>query len=445
MIAKIFLYDLVRQGLSFDKFIIQANPKNYPVLIHTARLIAWFALVSIASCTFSDPYCQNEDCLGAALDDGTVGYRVLLIGDAGANVDLKETYRLVKIPLFTAIKRFAELLPSRTAIVFLGDNIYSKGLPDATDRSMESDEDCTGRACAEKRIDVQIEILKESRARGIFIPGNHDWDGGGKRGWKRIRNLEEYIEHYRKNDRVDVALIPKAGCPGPVTVPLSGKEVEVSLIGLDTQWWLHKHKKPAKDDNPANCKPITENEVLQSLKKEIEEEKRKNNHILLVGHHPLISYGKHSGYYNYKDLLHPIHLFSQLMINIGFSGRQEMPNPINRDMRMKIQGAIQEVAGEGSRPLIYAAGHDHSLQVLKGPKGTYHLVSGAGTPWKASRVGYKKATLFSHSNKISGGFMAVDFMQSGKVRLAVVEPRADGEECQHDEGKKCVVFSAWLK
>lgn len=411
----------------------------------TARLIAWFALVSIASCTFSDPYCQNEDCLSASLEEGNVDYRILLVGDAGANIGPKETDRPVKIPLFTAMKRFAELMPSRTAIVFLGDNIYSKGLPDINERPLKSDENCEGRACAERRLDAQIEILKASKARGIFIPGNHDWDSGGERGWKRIQNLEKYIENSRKNDKVDVVMIPKAGCPGPVTVPLSGKESEIALIGLDTQWWLHEYEKPEKNDNPSGCESVTENEVVQSLKKQIDEGASNNRHILLVGHHPLITYGKHSGYLNYKDLLDPIHLFSQLMIKVGFGGRQEMPNPNYLDMRKKIQGVIQESAGEGSPPLIYAAGHDHSLQVIEGPQGTMHLVSGAGTPWKASRVGHNEGTLFSHSNNISGGFMAVDFMQSGKVRLAVIEPRADGEECQHDGGRECVVFSTWIK
>ena len=414
------------------------------VLISTVRLIALLVLTAIVSCTSSEPYCKNDDCLGASLDEGTVGYRVLLIGDTGANVDLEKTDRPITIPLFTAVKRFAELIPAQTAIVFLGDIIYSRGMPDATEPPLKSDKNCIGRACAEKRISVQIEILRASKARGIFVPGNHDWDQGGKRGWKRIKNLEEYIENSNKHENVDAIMIPKNGCPGPVTVPLSGNEAEVSLIGLDTQWWLHKHNKPEQDHNPAICQPLTEKEIILSLKKQIEDGRRTNRHILLVAHHPLITYGKHAGFFNRNDLLHPIDLFFQFMIHIGFSGRQEMPHPIYRDMRMKIQGAIQETAGEGREPLIFAAGHEHSLQIIEDQIGTFHLVSGAGTPWLATRVGSKKGTLFSHSNKISGGFMAVDFMQSGRVRLMVIEPQANGEECQQDGGKECVVFSTWL-
>jgi calcineurin-like phosphoesterase family protein len=443
MIAKIFLYDLV--GGIIDRYVFLSKPTNLisrPALIPIVRFILLFLLAGVASCTFSEPYCENEDCLNASLDAGPVDYRILLIGDTGANVDLKKPDRPAKISLFASVQRVAELMPTRTAIVFLGDIIYSKGLPDVDEKPVAFDADCKGRVCAEKRIDVQIEILKNSKARGIFVPGNHDWDSGGKKGWQRILNLEKYIDNSRKD--ADVIMIPNAGCPGPKTEVLSGNEAEIALIGLDTQWWLHKYKKPETNDNPGNCQTLTEKEVIHSLKKQIEEGIKNNRHILLVAHHPLISYGKHSGYYNYKDLLHPIDLFSQFIITLGFSGRQEILHPVYRHMRKKIQGAIQSAVGEGGRPLIYAAGHDHSLQVIEGLQGIMYLVSGAGTPWKASRVRHEQGTLFSHSNKVSGGFMAVDYMQSGKVRLVVIEPPADGEVCEHGEGRECVVFSTWL-
>jgi|GEM_PF-377961 len=413
-------------------------------LISIVRFMTWLVLPALFSCTFSDPYCNNEDCLGASLDEGVVGYRVLLIGDTGANIDQKNRDRPAKIPIFTAVQRFAEILPARTAIVFLGDNIYRKGLPDATERPLRYDKGCTGRACAERRLDVQIDIIRKSKARGIFIPGNHDWDGGGRRGLKRIRNQEEYIKNSSRNENVDAVMIPQNGCPGPVTVSLSGNETEVSLIGLDTQWWLHKYKKPRQNDNPENCQPVTKQEIIRSLTKQIEGGRRVNRHVLIVAHHPLITYGKHAGFFSYKDLLNPIHLFSQLLINAGFAGRQEMPNPVYRDMRMKIQGTIEEARGEGREPLIYAAGHDHSLQAIEGQKRILYLVSGAGTPWKASRVGHKKGTLFSHSSKRTGGFMMVDFMRSGRIRLAVIEPQSVKDECKNDEGKECVVFSTWV-
>ncbi|GJL77805.1 MAG: hypothetical protein NPINA01_07940 [Nitrospinaceae bacterium] len=413
-------------------------------MINPTHFIALLALLSLLSCSNSEPYCKNEDCLGVPFADGTVDYRVILIGDAGGNIGGMNYDQEIKLAFFAAIKNFSKVLPGRTAVVFLGDNIYSNGLPDPTEKKVKPDKGCDQRACAEKRIDVQIGILKGIQARGIFVPGNHDWDSAGKRGWKRIRNLEQYIDDSRRNKKADVAVIPKQGCPGPVTVPLSGKNVGIALIVLDTQWWLHQHEKPEKDHNPADCKPVTEEEVIQTLKKQIEDSRKENKHVLLVAHHPLITYGKHSGFYNRGDLLNPSRFLSQWIKSTGLAGRQDLNHPIYREMKKKILKAIQESAGEEGAPLIYAAGHDHSLQVTKDKVGNFHLVSGAGSPWKATKAGYGKATLFSHTNKKTGGFMAVDYMRSGKIRLSVIEPRSPDDECKNNSGEECVVFSTWV-
>jgi hypothetical protein len=81
--------------------------------------------------------------------------------------------------------------------------------------------------------------------------------------------------------------------------------------------------------------------------------------------------------------------------------------------------------------LIYAAGHDHSLQVIEMQRGVkYMLVSGAGSASKISEVGHGENTLFAHSHP---GFMAVDFLENGRVLLRIIEPG------------KGVVFRKWIK
>ena len=81
--------------------------------------------------------------------------------------------------------------------------------------------------------------------------------------------------------------------------------------------------------------------------------------------------------------------------------------------------------------LIYAAGHDHSLQVLKGRTANYLLVSGAGSNDKISKVRAENNTLFAHENT---GFMVVDFLENNDALLRVVEPDI-----------KEVPFHHWLK
>lgn len=416
--------------------------------------VAWVAffcsaLIAITSCKGSSPdddppYCQGKPCLNASLEEGKVGYRILLIGDAGDPFG-RENKNLDKAPALEALKYFAGFLPDRTAVVFLGDSIYPAGLPDETEPSSRNDEDSQNLANAKKRIDALIDVLKASGARGIFIPGNHDWGNGGREGWKRIINLSEYIEDSRESKKVDVDLIPKNGCPGPVKVPLSGEKVEISLLALDTQWWLHDFKKPDRNDNVSKCKPVTETGVIESIEKQVKEGISKQRHILLAAHHPLISYGEHGGFYSSKDLVRPIHFLKQFIKSFIFAGHQELANATYKKMREKIQDAIQSSHGKGETPLVYAAGHDHSLQVIKEKAWMFHLVSGAGSGWSATRVGQGKGTLFSHTNKKTGGFIAVDYLQSGGVRLSVIEPLFNGEECKQNGGKACVVFSDWVK
>lgn len=427
---------------------VQQASSHQAGVMHVARFAVFLALIVIASCNGSppygsSPYCQGKPCLNASLEKGKVDYRVLLVGDAGASVD-KAKDKPGQSPPLKALQYFAEFIPDRTAIVFLGDNIYNAGLPDETQKTSRIDKNCLYRACAEERIDAQIDVLKASGAKGIFIPGNHDWDDAGREGWKRVNNQEEYIAGTRDKKKVNVDLIPKKGCPGPVTVSLAGEKIEISLIALDTQWWLHDYDKPGKDEKSVQCEQLTELQVIKSLQKKIKEEKSQQRHIMLVGHHPLMSYGEHGGFYSMDDLVRPLYLIEQIIRNSIFSGRQDLPNAIYKNMSMRIQDAIQTAYGNEETPLIYAAGHDHSLQIIKDKVGRlFHLVSGGGSGWNATRVGQGEGTLFSHANRKGGGFIAVDYLQSGEIRFAVIEPRFNGEECKRNGGKACVVFSAW--
>jgi len=86
------------------------------------------------------------------------------------------------------------------------------------------------------------------------------------------------------------------------------------------------------------------------------------------------------------------------------------------------------------KPLIYASGHEHSLQVLQGSDIAHSLlVSGAGS--KTTKVSHGLETFFAHEHR---GFMEVDFLLDSSVFLRVVEPR---------EGTTAgfIVFAQWLR
>ena len=75
-------------------------------------------------------------------------------------------------------------------------------------------------------------------------------------------------------------------------------------------------------------------------------------------------------------------------------------------MRRALSGAMAEAARSGAGPLLYAAGHDHSLQFFRGDRAVpYTLVSGFGSKAKSSEVRHDRTTLFAHANPANPGFM----------------------------------------
>ena len=147
------------------------------------RLWLLLALLTVCatSCSHTSPYLRERPAqveLGRVSPWGDelgheIDHRLLLIGDTGSpDADGQGQ------PVLEALLARAAALSERATIVFLGDVIYEAGLPPPDDPERED---------ALRRIAPQVDILARSGARGIFLPGNHDWDRSGERGWARIR------------------------------------------------------------------------------------------------------------------------------------------------------------------------------------------------------------------------------------------------------------------
>jgi hypothetical protein len=152
----------------------------------------------------------------------TILQRIILVGDGGELTADK------KHPVAEAIKNFAKL-DKKTTVLYLGDNLYKTGLPD--DQSAFYKE-------AKAVLDSQLSVVENTQARVIMIPGNHDWQNGGRDGYSYIIREQLYVDLLNKPN---VQFYPKDGCPGPVEVSLGN---DVTLIIFDSQWWLHPYDKP---------------------------------------------------------------------------------------------------------------------------------------------------------------------------------------------------------
>ncbi len=374
-----------------------------------------FALLQ--ACTTAKPYYapsvtswQSVD----APDSSQLNYSVFLIGDAGAPVTDKPDATL------SLLKTQINQIGMRSAVVFLGDNIYHNGLPKpgAYDRKI-----------SEERMTTQLDVLKGYAGEKYMIPGNHDWGGGSGSpdGWEAVMREERFVEEYLADSNIVVGndfFVPGNGCPGPFEVRI---EDDIVLIALDSHWWLHPYEKPYGDDNI--CGVVNEVDMLVQLEDVIDKNKDKN--IVVVAHHPMFSNGIHGGYFNFIDHLFPLAIIRKWWVLplpiIGsiyplsrkYGGiAQDIPHPT---YQAYIKGLTTIFAKYDN--IIYAAGHEHNLQYFKAGK-LPHIISGSGC--KTQHVKDGGDVLFAQ--KIQG-FVRANYYKNGEawVEYWTTDPKAEGE------------------
>lgn len=348
--------------------------------------------------------------------DYEVTYRIFLIGDAGdPSLDKRE-------PVLRAIEERAALLPGKTINIFLGDNIYPAGL---------EPKESSDRIVSQQKLDEQIKVIINSGTKGIFIPGNHDWGFSSWDGWERIIDQGKYIDKYYPQ----IEMLPKDGCPGPVYKDFADA---VRIIFLDTQWWLHPSVKP--DSLNSNCYPVTEKKILEVLDSLIATAGNKS--VLITGHHPLKTYGNHGGNFTLKHHLFPLTDFNNLLWlplpgigsiypiarNMGIS-EQDLSNSNYKNMIAKLESVFSK-----HKNLIYAAGHDHTLQVIEGNENNIYLVSGYGTSSHNNNVKHGDDSILSLDRP---GFMQLDITDNNRMRLGVFAINKNNDVCEE-------IFSKWL-
>jgi hypothetical protein len=322
------------------------------------KLIAIFASIFLAN------YCI------AQVD--SVQTRLVLIGDAGQfTADGKQ-------PVINSVKKIIKL-DSKTTVLYLGDNLYTFGLPDEQHVKFEE---------AKSILYAQVRIADGTGAQVYMIPGNHDWARNGPGGWEAIRRQMHYVNIVGLKN---VHFYPEEGCPGPVARNIGN---DVVMILLDSEWWIHQYEKPGIE---SDCPYKTQTEVLSELQELITENAKKL--VIIATHHPFKSYGIHGGYFTWKQHIFPLtemkkNLYVPLPI-VGsvypiargvFGTPQDLKHPAYQNMVHDIQNVVK------SHPnVVFVAGHEHTMQLIK--DSSYHyIVSGAGS--RQTRVSKGKNALY---------------------------------------------------
>jgi hypothetical protein len=308
----------------------------------------------------------------AGIAEGPIRSAVYLVGDAGEDSPGREA---VLGHLYADLARMErEHAGVPVVVVFLGDNIYDVGAREAF-----KDEDFAHLA-------AQVGALESSPgAHAVFLPGNHDWAKGAEdgRALEAVRIQREWLGELVGESRASFR--PGDGCAGPEAMDVGP---DARLVFIDTEWLLRRPVGPCG----------TAEDFYHALEAELAA--HADRRIILAAHHPMATGGPHGGNIG---AFHRGPLVYYLAVKAGLSV-QDLASGRYADMLEGIRRAILE---SGVRPLAFAAGHDHSLQVIRmeGRENPgFQLVSGSGS--KTSEVDRVEGTRYAAGTH---GYMRLDF------------------------------------
>jgi len=349
------------------------------------------------SCSSSEPFYATPELEAGASNQNyqtaDTLHTFMLIGDTGdPELDRPD-------PVLSLLQHHLEESPDRSSAIFLGDNIYSSGMP-ADPRHEE-------RQLAEDKISVALEGLGQVSHRSYFIPGNHDW----RYGQDGLRAQEEFVEEY---PGIHAAMEPSHGCPGPY---YSVVEDRWLLVALDSEWLVKQGQRAETD--VSRCQFRTHDEVMAEVERVVEN--HPDHQLLVATHHPLYSNGPHGGYFTLKDHLFPLtnlkrRLYLPLPVlgsvypayRITGNSSQDIPNKTYQTYKTDLLKATAE-----AQTRVFASGHEHSLAFFD--MGDHlSIVSGSGS--KTSFAAEGKGADFAYSQNgfaklisFSNGDLAVEF------------------------------------
>ncbi|MEN8798431.1 MAG: metallophosphoesterase, partial [Flavobacteriaceae bacterium] len=236
-------------------------------------LVVGCILILNSCATYKAQY-KNENW-NSNLPDKDLIHSFYLIGDAGASEIGAKSMAL------TAFEKELKNAPENSTVLFLGDNIYQRGLVA---------EDHPNYALAKHQIDAQTSVVKNFKGRSIFIPGNHDWYSG----LDGLKRQERYVESILGKN----SFLPENGCP------LERVEIgeDIVLLIVDSEWYITKWDKHPKIND--DCEFRTRARFFEEFESEIKKARGKTT--LVAIHHPMYSNGPHGGQYSFGSHMTPL-------------------------------------------------------------------------------------------------------------------------------------------
>ena len=225
--------------------------------------------------------------------------------------------------------------------MYLGDNVYTNGIPYRSYTSDTYEGKNMKVKIAETKLLVQLNRLSEYTGNAFFVPGNHDYHKIVKSP-KRIDAQRNLITAFDKKKETDGEIAFKPAAREDLKVELVELTPEIAIIFIDSEWAVRKINKPE-----------SKRLFTDPLKKAFDTA-QKYNYVILAAHHPLYSVGDHG---------HEKLIFAS--------------EDIHRKKYRKYIRSIESYLNKGIN-IIYAAGHDHSIQHIHS-QNFHQIISGSGS------------------------------------------------------------------
>ncbi|MEO1029750.1 MAG: metallophosphoesterase [Bacteroidota bacterium] len=301
-------------------------------------------LFIINSCaTYKAQY--NDEHQQQAPPDKDVKHTFYLIGDAG-NSKLGQTDKAI-----LAFGKELEKASKNSTAIFLGDNIYEKGLPKESSSEYE---------LAKHRLQVQIDAVKNFKGETIFIAGNHDWYAGVK----GLKRQEKFVEDALGKD----TFLPENGC----SIDKIHIAEDIELILVDTHWYVTNwDKHPTINDD---CDIKTRSDFLDEFDSLIKKARGKTTIVAL--HHPMYTNGSHGGQFTFGSHMSPAPILGTLKNVIRKTSgvaNVDLQHPRYNELKKHLVTLAQV-----NEKVIFVSGHDHNLQYII-EDNLHQIVSGSGS------------------------------------------------------------------
>ena len=333
----------------------------------------------------------------------SVRTRIYLIGDTGKKAVVSKNYQ-----------QFSQAITQDkpSCVLFLGDNVYPKGIRPVGNKHHETDV---------KKLQIQLSLLKNHKGQFYMIPGNHDWQMGKKNGLSHVLRQQVLVDKYIKDSLTQYTpeqahYYKPTGLPGPEKVELEG----ITIIMVDTDWWVHNQIfHPVK--KLENSKKKTETLFFQQFDAYLKEANDKGNKIFVMTHHPLYLSGKNSKpmqplrfLVNYT----PLAVFG--VAGLYRAARGMSPQPSYKRMVRKFEQHIAPY-----KHIIWLSGHDHDQQLIEKNNVTQIVCGNGGEHVKVEN----RPKMVTWHNDETTGFGKIELSNSGVLSVFFYDDY--GKELHH--------------